>query len=107
MDGYYASRVFLPFCIQRLEDGRYIVLNRRYKPLGDRGDERVAYENHPSAARITITPEDAKNLSWDGCDDVEFIQLYDKRMRLGESAEHLLAYQIRLAVFMQLWVGKR
>ena len=46
----------MPYCIQRLEDGRYIVLNRHYKPLGETTREWVTYETPPRRARCRSPP---------------------------------------------------
>lgn len=99
---YRARWVFLPYCIQRLADGRYIVLNRRYKPLGSFTSEWVTYENDPSACAMTITPEIAKRLSWNGSEDTDVIHLYADGCLPEDSAEHLRAYAERLSVFMTL-----
>lgn len=103
--GHVTARwTFMPFCIKRLPDGRYIVLNRRSKPLGIRGHVHVDYETHPSAARITITKDDARKMSHDGSDDLETIYLYDGPSTPTIDEETLHGYMDRLNVFMQLWV---
>lgn len=105
MDTYEARWIFLPYCLHRLKDGRYIVLNRKYKPLGVRSSEWVIYEDHPSAAAMKITPAIAKNLSWNGSDDAEVIYLYSDGCIPNESVEHLQSYSMRLKVLMDLPVG--
>lgn len=71
---------FFPYCIQRLKSGGWIVLNRRYKPLGQPGHAWVDYESHPSAvkfARMSIAT--ARKLSWKPIPDdkvPETIHLY-------------------------------
>jgi hypothetical protein len=94
--------VFLPYCLQRLADGRYIVLNRRYKPLGVQTREWVDYDTHPSAARMKITAATARKLSWKSSDDVAVIHLYNDGCVPDAGADHLDAYAKRLAVFMKL-----
>ena len=56
----------MPYCIQRLEDGRYIVLNRHYKPLGETTREWVTYETHPTTCALQITARQAAQIDWDG-----------------------------------------
>ncbi len=107
MDSYYSfRRVFLPYCLKRLADGRYIVLNRQYKPLGVRSSEHVVYEDHPTAGRIEITPEQAVGLSWDGSNDLDLIRLYNGESvdAVDGNTEHLKAYQLRLERLMHLKV---
>ncbi len=99
-----ARWTFMPYCIKRLHDGRYVVLNRRSKPLGIRGHDHVSYEDHPSAARITITKEDARKMSHNGSDDLETIYLYHGPTTPTKDEENLHGYMDRLNVFMKLWV---
>lgn len=105
MQTYSGRWVFLPYCIKRLEDGRYIVLNRLHKPLGVSSSAWVVYEEHPSAAAMKITPSKAKRMSCRESDDVSVIHLYkDECIPDGGKAEHLDAYVRRLKVLMSLEV---
>lgn len=92
----------MPYCIQRLADGRYIILNRNYKPLGVQTSERVDYETHPSAVAISITPTRASKLDWDGREDTDRIYLYNDGCIPTASAAHMQAYLERLGVLMKL-----
>jgi hypothetical protein len=69
--------VALPYCLKRLEDGTYILLNRKYKPLGFKTREYVNYEDFPIVHRIKgITKRVAAQLSWKGSDNIDAIFLY-------------------------------
>lgn len=94
--------VFLPYCLQRLADGRYVVLNRSYKPLGVQSSDFVDYESHPSAVALAITKAIAKKISVDGDDSLERIYLYRDRCIPSDSDAALQAYSLRLKVLMQL-----
>jgi hypothetical protein len=91
-----------PYCIQRLADGRYILLNRRYKPLGWPGATWVDYEAHPSAVKIRVTTATARKLSYQGSTDTDAIYLYNDGCVPTRSAAHMRAYLARLAVLMKL-----
>lgn len=91
-----------PYCIQRLESGRYILLNRNYKPLGNPTRDRVSYETDPSAVKITITPATAAKLSWEQSQKVEKIYLYNDGCIPTESAAYMADYLKRLAVLAKL-----
>lgn len=95
-------RTHMPYCIQRLQDGRYIILNRHYKPLGVQTDDWVEYETHPSAVAINITPARARALDWDGREDTECVYLYNDGCIPTESDAHMTAYLRRLAVLMKI-----
>jgi len=44
--------VALPYCLKKMEDGTYIILNRRYKPIGFNSQEHVIYEDYPIHHKI-------------------------------------------------------
>ena len=52
MAAFEVREIFLPFCLQRTADGGYLVLNRKYKPLGVMSRERVDYDTHSSKFRF-------------------------------------------------------
>lgn len=89
---------FMPYCIKRLKDGRYIVLNRDYKPLGIQTSDFVNYETHPTAAKLKITKATAKKLSWSAAEDVETIMLYNDGCVPTRSKANMDAYLAKLAV---------
>lgn len=100
-------RVFMPYCLQRLKDGRYIVLNRLYKPLGVASRDWVDYESHPSAMQISgLTATRIPKLSWKGESDAECIYLYNDGCIPTDSAEHWDAYSKRLKLLAELKTGQ-
>lgn len=96
--------VFMPYCIKRLKDGRYIVLNRDYKPLGIRTRDWVDYDSHPTAAKIKITAATARKLSWETKDDTDVIYLYNDGSVPTRSAADMKTYLAKLAVLAKLKV---
>src|SRR5262249_23726174 len=65
-----ARCVRLPYCLGRQPDGRYVVLNRNYKPFGFLTDDFVDYANYPVAVSLKVTPHGARTLSCHGRDCV-------------------------------------
>ena len=92
------GRFLLPMRLERLDDGRYIALNRYYKPVGSFSRERVSYETSTSAFRFArqITEQDAINLSFRGESDLNAIVLYDETTNPHRSPDLWLAYMRRL-----------
>lgn len=88
---------FLPYCIQPLGDGRYIVLNRDYKPLGFSG-ELVDYNTHPSTAEIKgLTAAQLAKIDYRGAPGTDGrIYLYNDGCIPTSSDEHWRAYTARL-----------
>ncbi len=101
--------VYMPYCLQRLPDGRYTVLNREYRPLGITTTDFscvVDYEKFPIAARLTgLTPKGvARRLSVDGSADMNRIYLYHDGCVPTHGAKHMNAYMKRLKILAYLSV---
>jgi len=95
--------IFLPYVLKRLEDGRYVVLNRRYKPLGQITTEFVDYTPH--AVRLQgLTAKKAAAISYEGSNALDSIYLYADGCVPTGSIQAWTAYQKRLAVLAQLRV---
>jgi hypothetical protein len=95
--------VHLPYCLQRLADGSYVVLNREYKPIGYRTRDHIRYEDLPILATIQgITPQMAAKLSWSGSDDLDRIMLYNDGCIPTASAEHMKRYLEKIEILAAL-----
>lgn len=91
-----------PYCVCRTKDGRYILLNRDYKPLGHMTSDHVVYETHPSTVALNITPAIAAKMSVSSSEATQMIHLYDDRTVPTASAANMKAYLTRLAVLIKL-----
>lgn len=92
-------RIFLPYCLQRLKDGSWIVLNRNYKPLGVFGREWATYETDRSCASIRgLTKRVAAKISHKPLPDEipDQIWLYDDSNNPAQGAKERAAYFKRL-----------
>lgn len=92
---------YLPYCIQQVEPGWFVVLNRDYKPLGYSRDEWVDYHEHMVRIKY-LTDAKVKQLSYKGSSDKSFIVLYNDGCIPTQSPEHEAAYFKRLSVFLNL-----
>jgi hypothetical protein len=98
--------VHLPYCLKRLPDGRYVVLNREYKPLGFQTQEWIEYEQYPIAVTLKrFGPKTAARISWKGSPDLAWIYLYDDGCYPTASAADMQAYLKRLAILAKLEVA--
>ena len=69
--------VHLPHCLKRLPSGRYVILNRQYKPIGFQMREHVDYEAYPIAIQFKrLTAATVAKLSHNGKADTDHIFLY-------------------------------
>lgn len=98
------GRTLLPYCLERLSDGRYLALNRNYKPVGWQGSEWVDYEASPGAFKLRepLTAEDAIDISYCCDDDLQRIYLYNDGTEPFASAENWDSYSARLERLMKL-----
>ena len=95
--------VFMPYCLRKQGDGRYVVLNREYKPVGFFTNEYVKYEEHPVAVRLKgIGPATAAKLSWKGSEDIDNIFLYNDGCIPTASAENMKQYLTKLQLLAKL-----
>lgn len=90
--------VFLVYCLQRLPDGSYITLNRRYKPLGQVGTVWVEYETSPGRFKFkrALRASQIAALSYKGDASAEKIFLYNDGCVPTASAADWEAYSARL-----------
>ena len=69
--------VYLPYCLRKQEDGRYVALNREYKPVGFITSDWINYDDYPVRANIKgIGPCTARKLSCHSSEDTGDIFLY-------------------------------
>jgi len=97
--------VFFPYCLEKQSDGRYVVLNRKYKPIGFKTRDKVKYEDYPICVELkglgSIT---ATKLSYNGDSSTDIIYLYNDGCVPTASAEHMKNYLRRLEILAKLKV---
>ena len=97
--------VHLPYVIKKLEGGRYVILNREYKPLGFKTYDHVDYEAYPIALKLKgLTKAVAAKLSDDGSDNLDVIALYNDGSLPDKSAKNMEAYLKKLSILAKLKV---
>lgn len=95
--------VFMPYCLRKQKDGRYVVLNREYKPVGFFTREFVKYEEHPVAVHLEgIGTATATKLSWEGSENADEIFLYNDGSVPTASASNMKAYLAKLQILAKL-----
>jgi len=95
-----------PYCLEQQHDGRYVLLNRKYKPIGFLAEENVAYENFPVSARLEgLTHEIAAQLDHEGRYGLEKIFLYGDDCIPTDCAQYMANYLNRLGLLMELRVS--
>ncbi|MCH2341477.1 hypothetical protein ACGFZ7_16360 [Pseudomonas sp. NPDC047963] len=95
-----------PYCLDRQEDGSYVMLNRNYKPIGFMTGEWVNYEEHPVSVKLQgITQKLAAELDARGRENMERIHLYNDGCVPTDNAESMQAYLSRLSKLMALRIA--
>jgi len=106
-DSYLTAQVreiFLPYVLKRVEDGRYVILNRHYKPLGHHASTWVDYAGH-AVSIPGLTADTARQLSWKDDDNLAVIHLYNDGCVPTDSKADWAAYQQRLERLAALTVA--
>lgn len=96
---------FLPYCLDQQPDGRYAVLNRRYKPVGmtTASSDFVRYQDHPCLVRLPgLTVKVARQLSCDASEDLQRVYLYRDGTCPTTSDANWAAYAQRLQILAAL-----
>jgi len=92
-----------PYCLDRQQDGTYVLLNRNYKPIGFMTDKWVKYDEHPVGVKIKgLTAKIAAELDARGRENLDRIYLYNDGATPSGGPEHMQAYLSRLAKLMAL-----
>jgi hypothetical protein len=106
----------MPYCLKRRADGRWVLLNRHYKPLGFDTSAWVDYGAYPIGLALRMTPTLAAQLSYDGQgiqrhfgfdgtgNTYETIHLYDDTCAPSLGKAHMEAYLKRLAILARVKV---
>lgn len=98
--------VFLPYCLQKQEDGRYAVLNREYKPVGFYTSDWVKYEEHPVLVKLKgLTKAKAVKLSDKGDADLDCIYLYNDATNPVRNKVNMRAYLTKLEMLAKLSIA--
>lgn len=99
------GRTLLPFALHKQPDGRYVVLNRNYKPIGFTETGRVEYADFPVLYKFAdLTADVARQLSYDGSPALDEIYLYSDGTE-PTTPEQTSAYLRRLIVLTQLRIA--
>ncbi len=103
MSLYDFRSVFMPYCLHKQPDGRYIVLNREYKPIGFFTRAHVKYEEYPIAVFLEgINSAMAAKLSPEGDTDTDDIFLYNDRCVPTDNAANMNRYLSKLKLLAKL-----
>jgi len=98
------QEAFMPYCIQKQNDGHYVILNRMYKPLGMITKQNVDYS--PYAVKLKgLSPTSAKKLSWKGDPNTDEIFLYNDGCVPTKGKKNMGAYLDRLAILASIKVA--
>ncbi|MFZ3180507.1 MAG: hypothetical protein WA156_09925, partial [Methylocystis silviterrae] len=98
--------IHLPYCLEKVDGEKYVVLNRDYKPIGFKTDNFVTYNDYPIAISIkSLTPAVAAKISWEGSSSIERIYLYNDASVPILNATNMTNYIERLKVLAKLKVA--
>jgi hypothetical protein len=92
-----------PYCLKKTDDGRYVLLNRNYKPVGFFTGEFVTYEDYPVAVRLKgMDAQLAAQIDVKGRPNLDTIYFYCDATIPTQSEANMSAYLERLVTAMCL-----
>jgi len=95
--------VHLPYCIRKLPNGSYVVLNRDYKPIGFRTTRQVDCEAYPIGVKFKrLTVKTVAKLSCQASPDINNIYLYHDGSQPTANAKNMEEYLERIRVLAAL-----
>lgn len=97
------SHTQLPYCIQKTADGKWLTLNRHYKPVGTLSLDWVDYDSHPN--RLSIDDDSLQKIRQlspliypDSIHEPEVIYLFEDALERLESQSSWSKYSEILKV---------
>lgn len=100
--------LFFPYCLQRKEDGRYAVLNRDYKPVGNVAQNFEKFpdpDDYPFLVNLKgLNKAKAAKLSYEGNADTDCIYLYNDGCNPTSSKDNMKSYLEKLEILAKLRV---
>ncbi|MCD4820754.1 MAG: hypothetical protein K8R11_01465 [Methanococcoides sp.] len=95
--------VYFPYCIEKQEDGSWVLLNRNYKPVGFNTGDFIRYEEYPVSMKLKgIGPATLKKLSDKNEDIEDRVYLYNDSCVPTSSAQAMSSYLKKLEVLLKL-----
>jgi hypothetical protein len=95
--------VYFPYCIEKQDDGTWVVMNRQYKSVGFNTSDYIRYEDYPVSAKLSgIGPGVCRKLAYDGNDQAKRVYLYNDGTNPVGSKANMDAYLKKLAILAKL-----
>ena len=96
--------ICFPYCLDKNQDGSWVVLNRNYKPIGFNTSDYINYSNFPISINCKLTPSMLKKISYTGKFDEKEIRvyLYNDECLPTKDTKSMNAYLERLSKLMKI-----
>lgn len=100
-----SDQCFFLIALIKQPDGRYVVLNREYKPVGFKTREHIEYQDYPISVELkAIGSATVAKLSYNSDSNTDRIYLYNDGCVPTESPEYMKNYLKRLEILAKLKV---
>ncbi|MEI8609954.1 hypothetical protein P4S70_13575 [Enterovibrio sp. Hal110] len=95
--------VYFPYCLEKQEDGSWLLLNRNYKPVGLNTGEFIDYDQYPVSMKIKgLGPATLRKLSHHDGELGNKVFLYNGSCVPTSSAEAMSKYLKKLEIILRL-----
>jgi len=97
-----------PYCMEQNDDGSWVFLNRKYKPIGMNTGEWIKYDDYPVRFFLKgLGPATRAKLDIHGKGTDRRIYFYNDATVPTKSAKNMKAYLARLEIIMNLQEGSK
>ncbi len=107
MDKTDFRTIYFPYCLQQQKDNKFVVLNRKYKPLGFFTSEFLNNEEFPVLVEFHgLTEKIVMELAVDGSTNKENIYLYNDECVPTNDKKSMEKYLKKLELLSKLKISK-
>jgi hypothetical protein len=95
--------IYFPYCLEKKEDGTWLLLNRNYKPVGFNTSGFINYDDYPVSMKIKgLTKLTLAKLSYNGKVEGSKVYLYNDGCVPTSSKKAMTEYLQRLEIILKL-----
>ena len=99
--------ICLPYCLDKQSNGKFVALNRNYKPIGFLTADWIKFEEFPIAAEIPglLKEKNLEKVSVKRESGKDRIYLYDDATNPTKSTENMKSYLAKIETLAKLEVS--
>ena len=90
--------IYMPYCLEKIAEGQYVLLNWHHHPIGWPLEHGLPHDEYPITYEFDeLTPAVAASISVNGATNRDRIYLYNSSCLPWSEDKHMVRYRKRLA----------